>query len=170
MSEVRASAPERRFLVFSLGEVQFAVPLLQVKEVLASIETTPVPSAPAHFKGILNLRGEVISVVDLRMKFDMPKGENGPEAAIVILDLNRLSIGAVVDSIDSVISLTDSDIAETPVFEKTRSRKDISGVIRRENKLILLLDMEKTLSTDDLHELESQVDGQGGGQSDSQAA
>jgi len=85
----------QRYLAFSLGKEQYAIPLLQVKEVIGQTETTPMPYAPAHFKGIMNLRGQVISVIDLRLKFKMEAKESEGQTAIIILDLSPLSLGVV---------------------------------------------------------------------------
>src|SRR5689334_6329228 len=86
-----------RYLAFSLCKEQYAIPLLQVKEVIGLTDTTPVPYMPNYFKGIMNLRGQIISVIDLRLKFRMTNVETGKQTAVVILDLGPLSIGIVVD-------------------------------------------------------------------------
>ena len=144
-----------RFLTFSLNSEQYAVPLLNVKEVIALTETTPVPYSPAHFKGIMNLRGQVISVIDLRMKLKMPKGEVGAETAIIILDLSPLSLGVIVDSVESVLAVVKDEIQPPPdVGGKDTSY--IKGVARKDKALILILDIEKTLSVEDLKAMKSQ--------------
>lgn len=146
-----------RFLTFSLNKEQYAVPLLKVKEVIALTETTPVPYSPAHFKGIMNLRGQVISIIDLRMKMKMPKADANSESAIIILDLSPLSLGVIVDSVESVLAVTTEEIQPPPDMGGKETAY-IRGVTRKENRLILLLDIEKTLSVEDLHAM------RGGGQ------
>lgn len=144
-----------RFLTFSLNGEQYAVPLLKVKEVIALTETTPVPYSPAHFKGIMNLRGQVISVIDLRMKMKMPKVDASSETAIIILDLEPLSLGVIVDSVESVLAVAKEEI-QPPPDVGGKDTAYISGVTRKEKRLILLLDIEKTLSVEDLKTMKSQ--------------
>lgn len=145
-----------RFLIFSLHNEQYAVPLLKVKEVIALTETTPVPYSPSHFKGIMNLRGQVISVIDLRTKLKMPKGEASPETAIIILDLSSLSLGIIVDSVESVLALNKDEV-QPPPDVGTSDARYITGVARKDKKLILLLDIEKTLSVEDLKTMKAQT-------------
>ena len=140
----------QRFLVFSLGQERYAVPLLKVNEVIAPTDITPVPHTPPHFKGIMNLRGQVISIVDLRLKFRLATAESGPETAIVILDLAPLSLGVVVDSVDSVIAVDGVDIRPTPDVECQIGTDFLTGVTRRDGHLILILDIEKSLNVDEL--------------------
>lgn len=150
-----ASGEAARFLSFSLNSEQYAVPLLKVKEVIALTETTPVPYAPAHFKGIMNLRGQVISVIDLRMKLKMPKVEASSETAIIILDLSPLALGVIVDSVESVLAVNREEI-QPPPDVGGRDTAYITGVARKDKKLILVLDIERTLSVEDLRAVKSQ--------------
>lgn len=139
----------QRFLTFSLGSEEYAVPLLSVKEVIGVPEITPVPYTPSHFLGITNLRGQVTSVIDLRLKFKMKKPENTGETAVIIADLAPLSIGLVVDSINSVLAVQESQVSPSPRIESTQSSDYILGVVNREKALILLLDLAKALSVED---------------------
>lgn len=138
-----------RFLIFSLNGEEYAVPLLKVKEVIALTDITPVPYSPPHFKGIMNLRGQVISVVDLRLKLKMSKAESSSETAIIIVDLGFLSLGVIVDSVESVLAVGHSDIQPPPEVGGANTNY-IKGVTRKDKKLILLLDIESVLSVEDL--------------------
>lgn len=155
-SKAGAGSDAARFLIFSLNDEQYAVPLLKVKEVIALTETTPVPFSPIHFKGIMNLRGQVISIIDLRTKLKMPKTESSTETAIIILDLSILSLGIIVDSVESVLALNKEEIQPPPDVGGSDTRY-ITGVARKDKKLILLLDIERTLSVDDIKIMKSQV-------------
>lgn len=146
-----------RFLCFSLGKEKFAMPLLQVKEVIANTETTTVPQAAAHFRGIMNLRGQVISVIDLRVKLKAGKPETTPETTIVILDVNGLSLGVVVDSVSSVTTFEQSAISEPPVHDSSVKTDYIFGVARHGKDLTLLIDLKKVLNTDDLKTMKAQA-------------
>jgi purine-binding chemotaxis protein CheW len=144
-----------RYLVFSLCGEEYAVPLLKVKEVIALTEITPVPYTPAHFKGIMNLRGSVISIIDLRLKFRMSKAELSQETSIIILDLSPLSLGIVVDAIDSVLAVEPGEVQPPPDVEPQTSSDYITGVTKKDKKLVLLLDIERTLSVEDLKMIKS---------------
>lgn len=146
-----------RFLCFSLGKEKFAMPLLQVKEVIAHTETTNIPQAAPYFKGIMNLRGQVISVIDLRVKLKVGKAETTPETTIVILDVNGLSLGVVVDSVNSVTSFENSMISEPPLHDSSTKTDYIFGVARHDKDLTLLIDLKKVLNTDDVKTMKSQT-------------
>lgn len=141
-----------RYLCFSLNRERFAVPLLKVKEVLGNIETTPIPQAPSHFKGIMNLRGTVISVVDLRTKMQIKTNNPSAESTIIIFDLDSISIGVVVDSVDCVRSYETKDISPPPDLKDNY----ITGVAKEENSLTLLIDIHSILNREDLKTLKSQ--------------
>lgn len=147
---------DHRYLVFSLCDELYAVELPRVKEVIAMAETTPIPQAPSHFKGIMNLRGSVISIIDLRSKLKMSKADVGPETAIVILDLEPLYLGIVVNSVNSVVSLSPSEVSETPDIQLNTKKNFIQGVARKDEKLILLLDIAATLDVEDMKAIKSQ--------------
>ena len=136
-----------RYLTFSLGKEEFAMPLLQVKEVIALPEVTPVPQTPNYFKGIMNLRGQVISILDLRTKLGITAVQT-EETAVIICDISPYCVGIIVDAVNSVIAATDEEIAPKPDLTSQRSEA-ISGVYQRKNSLVLLLDIGKTLNLTD---------------------
>lgn len=145
-----------RYLCFSLGKDHFAIPLLHVKEVIADVETTTIPQAPNYFRGIMNLRGQVISVIDLRLKLKSSKNEKTAETTIVILDLAPLSIGVVVDSVDSVVEFEAADLSPPPDTESSLKADYIVGVARLEKSLTLLLDLKTILNADDFKAMKLQ--------------
>ena len=136
-----------RFLTFSLGAESSAIPLLQVKEVIALPEVTSVPQTPNYFLGIMNLRGQVITVLDLRTKLGIKPSEN-QETVVIICDLAPFSVGVVVDSVNSVLAATPEQISAKP--ELTGSKvESITGVYQAEDKLILILNIAQTLNLTD---------------------
>lgn len=137
-----------RYLSFSLGKEEYAIPLLSVKEVIAMPEITHVPHTPPHFLGIMNLRGQVISIIDLRGKLGI-KPLNSTETAVIICDLNPMSIGVVVDSINSVLSLKSELISAKPDIQGNKHHEYVTGIYRKDNHLVLLLDLAKTLDVQD---------------------
>lgn len=142
------SAKADRYLCFDLGTEQFAMPLLMVREVVALPEITIIPQMPSHFLGIINLRGSVISVMDLRVRMGIEKKLN-EETAVVILDLGDLQLGVVVDRVSSVANLQEDEILAKPHLENGRANDSITGVWQKENKLILLINVAKALSLED---------------------
>lgn len=149
-SEVRSlvqTDDSLRYLLFSLSGEEFAIPLLDVKEVIGLSEATPIPNTPAYFKGIINLRGQVISVIDLRLKLNLKKAEYGPESSIIILDLETHFLGLIVDSINCVLAFDAADLSEAPPSAVT-SVKDayIKSVAKKDKRLILNLDIDAILS------------------------
>ncbi len=136
-----------RFLTFSLGSESFAIPLLQVKEVIALPEVTSVPQTPTYFLGIMNLRGQVITVLDLRVKLGI-KPNDQQETVVIICDLAPYSVGIVVDSVNSVLAATPEQISQKPELTGTKV-ESIIGVYQAEDKLILILDISHTLNLTD---------------------
>lgn len=137
-----------KVLCFNLGSEEFAVPLLNIKEVIAQPDVTPLPQSPNYFLGIINLRGQIISIIDLRVKFNIKPMPNS-ESAVMILDFNGQFLGVVVDKVNSVQSVKENDIAEKPSVDNSKNHDYIEGVFKRDDKLIFLLDISKSLSLDD---------------------
>jgi purine-binding chemotaxis protein CheW len=147
-----------RFLEFSLGTEDYAIPLLSVREVISVPETTPIPKAPVHFLGIMNLRGQVISVVDLRTKLKIKPKENNHEESVIIVDINGMNLGIVVDSINKVLAFTEESINEVPEIETQVNAEYIQGVFRKDDSLTVLLDVAKVLDIKDIKALASSVE------------
>ncbi len=150
MSNENVNSELQRFLEFSLGEEDYALPLLSVREVISVPETTPIPKAPSHFLGIMNLRGQVISVVDLRTKLKIKPKENNHEESVIIVDLNGMNLGIVVDSINKVLAFTTDEVNDVPEIESQVNAEYINGVYRKEDALTVLLDVAKVLDLKDL--------------------
>lgn len=153
---VKSKTESQRFLTFALGQESYAVPLAKVREVIALGEITKVPNTPPHFKGIMNLRGQVISVVDLRVKFKMKDISTTPESAIIILDLNPLCLGIIIDSVEAVLPVNEENMSPPPDIETGINTDYIKGIARVDKRLLLILDIEKTLSVEDLVAMKNQ--------------
>lgn len=145
-----------RHLIFALGSEEYSVPLLCVKEVIETPDITPVPHTPAYYLGIMNLRGQVISVIDLRLKLKGVRQELGKKTAIIILDFGSFCLGIAVSAVNRVIALRPEDIKERPRMESSENSEYIMGVTYRDKKLILLLDVSKALNVNDLSIIQSQ--------------
>lgn len=126
------------------------MPLLFVKEVLAMPKVTPMPASAAYFVGITNLRGQVISIIDLRTKLGI-KPSDGNETAVILCDFGSVCLGVVVDSIDAVITPKEGEISGAPdMLGHSRKVDYISGVYRQGDRLVMLLDVSKSLNVEDL--------------------
>jgi purine-binding chemotaxis protein CheW len=148
---------DNRYLVFSLGAEQFAIPLLKVKEVIAALETRPVPHSPPHFKGLMDLRGLVISVIDLRVKMKIAKKESGAETSIIILDHATEPVGVIVDSVDHVANLEPNEISAPPTVHGGTYSDFITGVSSKDKKMILILDIMASLGAEELKLIKKQT-------------
>lgn len=137
-----------RFLCFSLGKEEYSIPLLSVKEVIGMPEVTSIPQAPNYFLGIMNLRGQIISVMDLRTKLAF-KSVNTEETSVIILDLGDYNLGVVVDQVNSVQMLNKDEITDKPILDNSKNHDYIVGVFRKNEKLILMLNIAKALSVED---------------------
>lgn len=149
-TSARKAATGDRYLAFQLSNEQYAIPLLQVKEVIEMTEPTPVPQAPPYFRGIINLRGQVISILDLRTKLRMKNADMGPKTAIIILDLDsELSLGVIVDRVQSVVAFQAAELSAPPDMLEI-GVEYLTGVARKENQMTLLLDIRAALTLQDV--------------------
>lgn len=147
--ENRSNNEINRFIEFGLGKENYAVSLLMVREVISVPETTPIPKSPIHFLGIMNLRGQVISVIDLRKKLKI-ESKCDKEEVVIIVDIGGSSIGVVVDSINKVLAFSSDDVSEMPMVEGQINTHFILGVYKKEDSLTVLLDIAKVLSSKDI--------------------
>ena len=141
---------DNRYLCFSLGPEEYGIPLVTVKEVIGVIDITPVPFVPPHFLGIMNLRGKVLTAIDLRKKLNVPNHESdttkaAEERAIIICDLTPLTIGILVDSVNAVITPTEQEITAKPSIETSKNFDYVEKVFRTNERFILLLNLKKVL-------------------------
>lgn len=145
-----------RYLCFNVASEEFGIPLLNVKEVIGYPDITPVPQTPPHFLGIMNLRGNVISVLDMRLKIGQ-KATKSDETTVMILDLGGFNLGVVVDCVNSVIAVQPEQLSPRPVIESSKNTEYISNVYRRDDRLILFIDIAKALSVDDYASIKKQT-------------
>lgn len=143
------SGSSERFLCFRIGADNFAIPLLAVKQVIGMPEVTPVPQMPGHFLGIMNLRGQVVSVVDLRRRLGV-KPEKSNETSVVIIDCESHHLGLVVDEVQSVLSPSADELSPAPALGESPAGRYITGVYRNGDRLILIMDVLHLLSSDEM--------------------
>ncbi|MFA0086143.1 chemotaxis protein CheW [Vibrio sp. 10N.286.49.C2] len=138
-----------QWVTFQLEEETYGINVMQVREVLRYTEIAPVPGAPDYVLGIINLRGNVVTVIDTRSRFGLMQGETTDNTRIIVIESERQVIGILVDSVAEVVYLRSSEIDTTPSVGTDESAKFIQGVSNREGKLLILVDLNKLLSEDE---------------------
>lgn len=144
-----------QWVTFRLAQEVYGVNVMQVQEVLRISDIAPVPGAPDYVLGIINLRGNVVTVIDLRKRFNLHAREADDATRIVIIEVNGQVIGMLVDSVAEVINLRASDIEASPNLgnEDSEQARYIQGVFSRENDILILIDLNKLLSESELEEV-----------------
>jgi purine-binding chemotaxis protein CheW len=149
------AADSNQFLTFTLGNEEYGVDILKVQEIKGYSVITRVPRSPEFVKGVLNLRGTIVPVIDLRSRFGLERREYDQFTVIIVVVVLGRAMGLIVDAVSDVLNLPQSEIAETPEFSNRVDTKFIAGMGRAGEKLIILLDVEKLLSTDELQAVEA---------------
>jgi purine-binding chemotaxis protein CheW len=142
-----------QWVTFHLEEETYGINVMQVQEVLRYSEIAPVPGAPAYVLGIINLRGNVVTVIDTRTRFGLNRAEVTDNSRIVIIEAEKQVIGILVDSVAEVVYLRSSEIDSAPNIGTEESAKFIQGVSNRDDELLILVDLNKLLSDEEWDEL-----------------
>lgn len=142
-----------QWVTFQLEEETYGINVMQVREVLRYTEIAPVPGAPDYVLGIINLRGNVVTVIDTRSRFGLMQGEITDNARIIVIESERQVIGILVDSVAEVVYLRSSEIDSTPSVGTDESSKFIQGVSNRDGKLLILVDLNKFLTDEEWDEM-----------------
>lgn len=132
-----------QWVTFQLEEETYGINVMQVREVLRYTEIAPVPGAPDYVLGIINLRGNVVTVIDTRSRFGLMQGEITDNTRIIVIESERQVIGILVDSVAEVVYLRSSEIDSTPSVGTDESSKFIQGVSNRDGKLLILVDLDR---------------------------
>ena len=150
-----------KYLTFQLGNEEFGVRVLKVREIMGIQEITAVPQTPCHVKGVINLRGKVVPVIDLRLKFGLPAAEYTQRTCIIVTQVQGESglvlIGVVVDGVSEVLNLAGSEIEDTPDFGEDVAAQYLLGMAKVKGKVKILLDIDKVLSAQDLRHLNTML-------------
>ncbi len=141
---------EGKFLTFALGREEYGIEILKVREIIGLMDITTVPQTPDYMKGVINLRGKVIPVIDLRLKFSMQEDEHTQETCVIVVEVNNTQIGIIVDSVSEVLDIKSTEIEEAPSFGQGIDTDFIMGMGKAKEKIIILLDIETVLSSEEL--------------------
>lgn len=149
---------EYQLVVFAIGDEEFGVDISQVREIVRLIAITYLPKAPAFIEGVVNLRGQVVAVIDLAKRLNIPSKPRGDNTRIIIVEIEGLTMGMVVDSVSEVLRLSSENVEGVPsVIETEVEEHFISGVGKLQDRLLVLLDLKKILTPDEIQHIEKTV-------------
>lgn len=148
---------EGKYLTFSLANEEYGVGILKVKEIIGMMSITSVPRTPQFVKGVINLRGQVIPVIDLRMRFRMNGADYTERTCIVVVEIEgddrTIPVGIVVDSVSEVLNIRSGDIDDTPMFGTNMNTDYILGMAKMQGGVKILLDIDKVLNANEIDSL-----------------
>lgn len=151
---METKAKSGKYLTFALGPEEFGLEILKVREIIGYMEITAVPQTPSYVRGVINLRGQVIPVVDLRAKFDMNTEQTTTETCIIVVETKqghgKFNTGIVVDRVRDVLDITADQIEDAPSFGATVESSFILGMGKIANSVKILLDIDRVLGSADL--------------------
>jgi purine-binding chemotaxis protein CheW len=153
------NAVAQQLVTFRLGDDFFAADIYSVERVLRYQPPTPIPNVPAWVDGVIEYRGRIIPVIDLRLRFGLDRIEPRPESRILVFSVGNDWIGAIVDAVVEVASPTSDQLAPPPPLFRGLSAEFLRGVVRRNDRLIVFLEVTKLLTTDERLVLEHAADG-----------
>jgi purine-binding chemotaxis protein CheW len=148
-----------KYLTFKLGREEYGLEILKVQEIIGMLSVTKVPRAPSYVRGVVNLRGKVIPVVDLRSKFEMEDHEDTEKTCIIVVQVSRddqtVTMGIIVDEVSEVLDIDGGQIEPAPEFGGQTDTDFILGIGKVGDKVVLLLDINKVLSDSELQAITS---------------
>ena len=150
-----ASDDNNKYLSFVLGKEEYSFEILKVREIIGLIDITPLPQTPAYIKGVINLRGKIIPVVDLRTRFGLDEVEYDESTCIIVVEVDgsdgdQLHMGVIVDTVSEVLSISDDEFEPAPRFAGSVRTEYITGLGKVKDKTIILLDINKVLSVEEI--------------------
>ena len=143
MSEQEYANNEIQLVIFKLGREEYGVSILQVQEIKRITEITRVPHTPEYIKGVINLRGSVLPVLDLKRRLNLPQAESTENTRIIIVKVQEISVGMIVDAVSEVMTINQENIDSPDVVAGSVSANYLSGVGKLEDRLLILLNLEE---------------------------
>lgn len=154
---VSAEKQDGKHLIFQLEKRDYGIPILTVNEIMGIMEITPIPRTPNFVKGIINLRGKIIPIMDLRLKFGMQEKEHTGETCIIIVNIrfenNIKQIGIVVDIVSEVVDIPFSEIEPPPQYSNDIRQDCLSGIGKVKDQVVMLLNIEKVIYSEELADI-----------------
>lgn len=144
------STDGNQYLTFTLGDEHYGVEILRVQEIKGYTAVTRIPNTPGYIKGVLNLRGTIVPIIDLRTKFSMEQVEYSKVTVIIVLEVKGRTMGIIVDAVSDVLNIPGKDVQPPPDFGHTVDVSFLSGIGKSGDKLVALLDIDKVLSVGEI--------------------
>jgi len=161
-SELARDASGAQFLTFTLDGEEYGVEILRVQEIKGWMPVTRVPNTPDYMQGVLNLRGTIVPIVDLRMRFRLEKAEYTPVTVVIVLTVmdgeRRRTLGVVVDGVSDVVTVDRADLKPPPDFGTSVDTDFIDGIATVDDKMIMLLDIDRLLTSEELQDLTAKTE------------
>lgn len=139
-----------QFLTFTLHQEEYGIEILKVQEIKGFSRLTPIPNAPHYVKGVLNLRGTVVPIIDLRCRFSMQEKEQDQFTVIIVVNVGNKVVGLLVDTVSDVLQIPVEDICETPELTGSVETSYVNGMGKVKDRLVMLLDIAKLIGVEDL--------------------
>jgi purine-binding chemotaxis protein CheW len=152
-----AAAQANEFLSFRLGKEEYGMEILKVQEIRSWEQPTTIANAPGFIKGVINLRGVIVPIVDMRIKFNLGSAEYDQFTVVIILNVAGRIVGMVVDSVSDVITLATDQVRPAPDFSSTFDTQYITGLGTVENRMLILVDIEKLMTSADMALVDSAI-------------
>jgi len=147
-----------KYLTFTMADEEYGISILKIKEIIGMLPVTTVPQTPGYVKGVINLRGKVIPVIDLRLRFEIEAMQYTERTCIIVIEIgaqdNSILTGIVVDSVSEVLNIRDQEIEDAPTFGVNMNTEYILGVAKIEGTVKILLEIDKVLKGEELQALE----------------
>lgn len=142
-----------KYLTFALGDEQYAIEIRHVVDIIGIQDITEIPNQPEYIMGVINLRGKIIPTMDVRKRFNKSFNDYNNRTCIIVVELNAVSVGLIVDMVLEVIAIPDEQIAEPPTFNTDFKNKFILGIGKIQNDIVIVLDSDKLLNEGEIDEV-----------------
>jgi len=153
---------EYQLVVFKIGDEEFGVDIAQVREIVRLIEITYMPKAPEFIEGVVNLRGQIVAIIDLAKRLGIPSRPRGDATRIIVIEIKENTVGMIVDSVSEVLRLSSEDVEEVPGLIETEVPEHyIRGVGKLPERLLVLLDLSRVLTHEEIRHVEHHIKARG---------
>ena len=153
ISNLRNNANQQKYLTFNILDEIYGIEILKVKEIIAIINITKVPLVPNFVKGVINLRGQVIPVIDIRLKLGIEEKEYTMHTTIIIVEIGNMSIGFIVDKTSDVVSISADELTQPPRFGTKIDVSFLKSMVKIEDKIVMIVNLEKIFTENELESL-----------------
>ncbi|MDA8231625.1 MAG: chemotaxis protein CheW [Magnetospirillum sp.] len=149
-----ASGEARQFISFTIGAEEYGVDIMAIREIKGWTATTELPNTPAHVRGVINLRGSIVPIFDLRARFGGKPTEPTPRHVVIVVSVLKRVVGLLVDAVADIIAVADSDIQPVPELEQRNETAFLAGLVTVEGRMVALLDLEYLFDLDAVGEIQ----------------